>query len=255
MNDDALLSRLAPVTDEQAAAMVSRQALGELAEEIIGSSPDRPSAVPTDRPDRPGRPARSSRRKLTWAAASTLAAAAAVAVAVSVIATDGQPTRSGKTASGGSTAAGTATGPAQRPTSTSTSTSASTTLTAWTVTENRDGTLKVTIREMDNASGLQATLRADGARVVVTASLAWPAGCVEWRAGDYRMGDQVVQSENRTGLPSADGTEFLIKPSAIPAGALLWVGIGQTGKPGGVVGPPGPTGFGYLTASKACAGS
>jgi hypothetical protein len=106
MNDDALLSRLAPVTDEQAAAMVSRQALGELAEEIIGSSPDRPSAVPTDRPDRPGRPARSSRRKLTWAAASTLAAAAAVAVAVSVIATDGQPTRSGKTASGGSTAAG-----------------------------------------------------------------------------------------------------------------------------------------------------
>ena len=35
MNDDTLLSRLAPVTDEQAAAMVSRQALGELAEEII----------------------------------------------------------------------------------------------------------------------------------------------------------------------------------------------------------------------------
>jgi hypothetical protein len=128
-------------------------------------------------------------------------------------------------------------------------------LTAWTVTENRDGTLTVTIREMVNASGLQATLRADGAPVVVTDSLAWPAGCIEWRAGDYRMGDQVVQSENRTGLPSVDGTEFHIKPSAIPTGALLWIGISQTGKPKGVFGPSGPTGFGYLSPSKACTGS
>ena len=121
------------------------------------------------------------------------------------------------------------------------------------MTENPDGTLKVTIREMEDPSGLQATLRADGARVVVTASLAWPAACGEWRGGNYQMGDQVVQTENRTGLPSADGTEFLIKPSAIPAGALLWVGLSQTGKPAGVVGPPGPMSFGYLTAGEACA--
>jgi hypothetical protein len=89
---------------------------------------------------------------------------------------------------------------------------------------------------------------------VVTDSLASPAGCLEWRAGNYRMGDQVVQSENRTGLPSADGTEFLITPSAIPAGALLWIGISQTGKPKGVLGPTGPTRLGYLTPSKACTG-
>jgi hypothetical protein len=49
----------------------------------------------------------------------------------------------------------------------------------------------------------------------------------------------VVQTENRTGLPTADGTEFLIRPSAIPTGALLWIGIGQTGRPKGVVGLPG----------------
>ena len=123
------------------------------------------------------------------------------------------------------------------------------------MTENPDGTLKVTIRQMKDPAGLQATLRADGARVVVTASLAWPAACREWRGGNYRMGDQVVQTENRTGLPSANGTEFLIKPSAIPAGALLWVGLSQTGKPAGVVGPPGPMSFGYLTAGRACARS
>jgi hypothetical protein len=33
--------------------------------------------------------------------------------------------------------------------------------------------------ESEGPSGLQATLRADGARAVVTASLAWPAVCGE----------------------------------------------------------------------------
>ena len=108
---------------------------------------------------------------------------------------------------------------------------------------------------MENPAGLQATLRADGARVVVTASLAWPRACGQWRAGDYQMGDQVVQTAKETGLPSANGTEFSIRPSDIPAGALLWIGIGQTGKPKGVYGPPGPMSFGYLTADKACVGS
>jgi hypothetical protein len=73
----------------------------------------------------------------------------------------------------------------------------------------------------------------------VTASLAWPAACAEWRGGNYRLADWVVQTENRNGLPTADGTEFLIRPSAIPTGALLWIGIGQTGRPKGVVGLPG----------------
>jgi hypothetical protein len=236
MNDDTLLSRLAPVTDEQAAALVSRQALGELADEIIRITPHQPAATPARQPTRPVNP---TRRRVTWAAASAVAAGAAVAVAV--IASGGQP------ASGGRTAENATSGSSQRPTP-----AASTTLTAWTVTENRDGTLSVTIREMEDPSGLQATLRADRARVIVTASLAWPAGCSEWRGGNYTMGDQVVQTENRTGLPSANGTEFRIRPSDIPAGALLWVGLSQTGKPKGVVGTPGPMSFGYLTASEAC---
>src|SRR5580692_8692168 len=235
MNDDTLLSRLAPVTDEQASAMVSQRTLGELAEDIVRMAPHEAPAAPGRR----ARPASRTRRRLTWAAASALAAGAAVAVAVTVSA--GQP------APGGKTAQNAASGSSPRP-----APAASTRLTAWTVAENPDGTLKVTIREMKDPSGLQATLRADGARVVVTASLAWPAACGEWRGGNYRMGDQVVQTENRTGLPSADGTEFLIRASAIPARALLWAGLSQTRTPARVVGPAGPMGFGYLTATEAC---
>ena len=242
MNDDTLLSRLAPVTDEQAASLVSRQALGELGEDIIRSTPHQPAAAPARRRTWPVTP---TRRRLTWAAASAVAVGAAAAVAV--IASGGQPATGGQPGSGGKTGENAASGSSQRPSPTS-----STTLTAWTVTENRDGTLSVTIREMEDPSGLQATLRADGARVVVTASLAWPASCSEWRGGNYMMGDQVVQTENRTGLPSANGTEFRIRPSDIPAGALLWIGLSQTGKPKGVVGPPGPMSFGYLTANEAC---
>jgi hypothetical protein len=238
MNDDTLLSRLAPVTDEQASAMVSRRALGELAEDIARTPTHQPPAAPARRQ---ARPVSRTRRRLTWAAASALAAGAA---AVAITALAGQPAPSGRIAQNATS------GPSPKPTP-----AASTTLTAWTVTENPDGMLKVTIREMEDPSGLQATLRADGARVVVTASLSWPAACSEWRGGSYQMGDQVVQTENRTGLPSADGTEFLIKPSAIPAGALLWVGLSQTGKPNGVYGPPGPMSFGYLTAGQACARS
>jgi hypothetical protein len=239
MNDDTLLSRLAPVTDEQASATVSRQALGELAEDIVRTAPHQPPASPARRQ---ARPVSRTRRRLTWAAASALAAGGAAALAVTAL--GGQPAPAGNIAQNATS------GSSPKPTP-----AASTTLTAWTVTENPDGTLKVTIREMEDPSGLQATLQADGARVVVTASLAWPAACSEWRGGTYQMGDQVVQTENRTGLPSADGTEFLIKPSAIPAGALLWVALSQTGKPSGVYGPPGPMSFGYLTAGQACARS
>ena len=88
------------------------------------------------------------------------------------------------------------------PRSTQPAPSARPTLDAWTVTENRDGT-----------------------------------ACREWRGGNYTMGDRVLQNLNRTGLPTANGTEFLIRPSAIPGAALLWLGVSQTGKPNWRCGP------------------
>ena len=127
------------------------------------------------------------------------------------------------------------------------------TLTAWTVTHSGRW-LRVTIRQLADLPGLQATLRSDGARVVVTGSLAWPSSCSEWRNGNYRMGD-VVRMRNVTGLPSRDGSEFYINPAQIPAGALLFIGQSPVGKPSGVTGPPGPMALGYLTGTPACFGS
>jgi hypothetical protein len=222
MNDDTLLSRLAPVTDEQAAAMVSRHAVGELAEDIVRTPTRQPPAARHQ-----ARPVSRTRRRLAWAAGSALVAGAAAAVAVTAL--GGQPAPAGNIAQNATS------GSSPRPTPT-----ASTTLTAWTVTENPDGTLKVTIREMEDPSGLQATLRADGARVVVTASLAWPTACREWQGGNYQLGDQVVQTENRTGLPSADGTEFLIRPSAIPAGRCSGSASARPASPTASTAPLGP---------------
>jgi hypothetical protein len=127
------------------------------------------------------------------------------------------------------------------------------TVTAWTVTHSGRW-LRVTIRQLADLPGLQATLRADGARVVVTGSLAWPSACSPWRSANYQMGD-VIRMQNVTGLPSRDGSEFYIDPAQIPAGALLFIGQSPVGKPPGVIGPPGPMASGYLTDTPACFGS
>lgn len=132
--------------------------------------------------------------------------------------------------------------------------SISASLTAWSVTST-GGSVKVTIRQMINPQGLQAKLRADGVRVVVTPSLAWPAACHEWRGGHYRMGSNLIRLQDRSGLPSPGGTEFVLDPSQIPSGALLWLGLPPTGKPSGVVGPPGPMGSGLFAATQACLNS
>lgn len=121
MNDDTLMARLAPVTDEQASAMVSRQALGELAEDIARTPTHQPPAAPGRRQ---ARPVSRTRRRLTWAASSALAAGAAVAVAVTVSA--------GQQAPGGKAAQNAVSGSSPRPTP-----AASTRLTAWTVTRAR----------------------------------------------------------------------------------------------------------------------
>lgn len=126
------------------------------------------------------------------------------------------------------------------------------TLTAWTVTRSGHW-LRVTIRQLTDLPGLQATLRADGARVVVTGSLAWPSSCSDWRGGDYRLGN-VVRMRKVTGLPSRDGSEFYLNPAEIPAGALLFIGQSPVGKPSGLTGPPGPMTVGYLTDTPACFG-
>ena len=183
------------------------------------------------------------RSMLVGAAAVVAAAVAASGLAV---AAPGRPPAEANGQTGARPAA-------SRAASTQAQASKPATLTAWTVTHS-GRRLRVTIRQLADLAGLQATLRADGARVVVTGSLAWPSACSEWRNGTYRMGD-VVRMRNVTGLPSRDGSEFYINPAQIPAGALLFIGQSPVGKPSGVPGPPGPMALGYLTDTPACFGS
>ena len=183
------------------------------------------------------------RSMLVGAAAVVAAAVAASGLAV---AAPGRPPAEANGQTGARPAA-------SRAASTQAQASTPATLTAWTVTHSGRW-LRITIRQLADLPGLQATLRADGARVVVTRSLGWPSACSEWRNGTYRMGD-VVRMRNVTGLPSRDGSEFYINPAQIPAGALLFIGQSPVGKPSGVTGPPGPMALGYLTDTPACFGS
>jgi hypothetical protein len=179
---------------------------------------------------------RRARRRVVTAGATAVTAAAAAAVAVTVAAPAAAP----------HTPAAATGGASSRATTASPSKPSRVTLAAWTVTKMGDGTLKITIRQMHDPAALQATLRADGARVLVTDSIRSPAGCDEWKGGDYRMGD-VIRSATKTGLPSRNGLEFSLRPSDIPSGAALWMGID-----GSQVG--GVTAFGYVTATAVCLG-
>lgn len=208
-----------------------------LHEAIRGSFGDVRMLVPARTLEARGDRFRARRRMIT-AGATAVTAAAAAAVVVTVAAPAAAP-RTSAAATAGSSARATAAHSSQP---------SRAQLAAWTVAKMDNGTLKITIRQMRDPSALQATLRADGARVVVTDSLGQPAGCDEWKGGDYRMGDDVIRMANKTGLPSRDGLEMFLRPSDIPSGAALWIGMD-----GSQV--PGPTGFGYLTATAACLGS
>ena len=126
------------------------------------------------------------------------------------------------------------------------------TLAAWTVHESPTGEVQVTVYQMRDVAGLQARLRDDGVPAVVSSSLALPAGCTNWKDGNYSMGD-VITDATLSGLPAADGTEFAIQPADIPQGVLLWIGLAQSGAPAGSAGPSGPMATGYMADVPSCA--
>jgi hypothetical protein len=185
-----------------------------------------------------------ARRRMITAGAGAVTAAAAAALVVTVAAPVSAP-HSPAAARVGTSSRATTASPS---TPSKPAKPSGATLAAWTVTKLGDGRLKVTIHEMHDPSALQARLRADGARVLVTGSLAAPAGCDEWKGGDYYMGSDVIRMANKTGAPTASGLEMFIRPADIPSGAALWMGIDEA-----EVG--GATGFGYVTATTACLGS
>ena len=96
-------------------------------------------------------------------------------------------------------------------------------LAAWTVARQADGDITVTIREWRDPAGLQAALRADGLRVVVTPP-ANPA-CQPYTASTRVLNAIVQVQRPQTPQPPAqvreENTVLVIDPSAIPSGAGL----------------------------------
>jgi hypothetical protein len=90
-------------------------------------------------------------------------------------------------------------------------------LTAWTVVKQADGNVHVTIRELNDPSGLQARLRADGVPASVTCNGHKNRSCRGETGGANIM--QVFGIRHLvTAGPSSRDYVMVIHPSALPAG-------------------------------------
>ena len=135
-------------------------------------------------------------------------------------------------------------------------------LAAWTVAKHTDGDIYVTINELRDPAGLQATLRADG--LPVNVSFSGPPLSTSCRADDASK--DVLRAV--AGFKTSDGRAYLvIHPSALPSsvgvsifdepGARKPPAPPRTQGPGNL--PPGgitgPLAIGLVHQSRACTGS
>ena len=104
-------------------------------------------------------------------------------------------------------------------------------LAAWTVTKQADGTIRVTIREMNDPAGLQAELRADGVPASITLTGQENPSCRPYPADRALLRTIVTPAHESVPPPSASpwppGSNpemspivvLVIHPSALPSGA------------------------------------
>jgi hypothetical protein len=158
------------------------------------------SATPAERIISRSRAVRARRRVPCVAAAIGTAAAAAAAVTVAL-----SPT---PPAAGHPAASHPASGPAAK-------------LAAWTVARQADGSIRVTIRELRDAAGLQRVLRADGVPASVTfpgpenpACRNLPMPHPRWRPGLTH-----AQLSGGPVYPGPPPYALVIRPAALPPGA------------------------------------
>jgi hypothetical protein len=158
--------------------------------------------------------ARASRPRRLGLAATAAAAAAAVALAVAIHQPGAQPgTHPGGRAGGSS--------PAR--------------LAAWTVRHDPDGTIRITIRELRDPTGLQDRLRAAGvpANVVflrhdftpTTSTSAIPRACRPPRMSDAANAQlqEKIMPFPGPGMMAPGRAVLIIRPSAIPSGIGLFI--------------------------------
>jgi hypothetical protein len=101
-------------------------------------------------------------------------------------------------------------------------------LAAWTVAKQANGEIKITIRELSDASGLQSKLRADGVPANVSSSTQFDPSCQR-----YPMTQALFTSiyHVQRGVGSGN-TVLVIHPSALPSGAGAQIGASVDGRAG-----------------------
>jgi hypothetical protein len=101
-------------------------------------------------------------------------------------------------------------------------------LAAWTVAKQANGDIKITIRELSDASRLQSTLRADGVPANVSSSTQFDPSCQV-----YPMSQALFISiyHAQKGVGSGN-TVLVIHPSALPSGAGVQIGASVDGPAG-----------------------
>jgi hypothetical protein len=113
-------------------------------------------------------------------------------------------------------------------------------LTAWTVQKQQNGTIDVTIRDLQNLAGLEQKLKADGAPAEVISDKDYPAACVDYKAMKEDMASVITNGPSPAGITNGptvpDEYAFVIHPAAIPSGTKLLLDVTHliTGTSGGV---------------------
>jgi hypothetical protein len=108
-------------------------------------------------------------------------------------------------------------------------------LTAWTVQEQHNGTIDVTIGDLRNLAGLEQKLKADGVPAEVISGKRYPAACVDYKAMKEDMASVFTLAPRAT----ANGEfTFVIHPAAIPSGTRLLLATATTYA--GLADPPPP---------------
>jgi hypothetical protein len=177
-------------------------------------------------------------------AAGALAVALGAGLGVPALTSGGAATGG---AASGTTAGGTAAGGIE--------------LTAWTVAEQTNGSINVTIREMQDLPALNARLAADGARVVfglatTSAGEAPPAGCLPASAvqGTAGVTNQTAAQTAVDTISKAQSYSVVVNPAKIPAGDMVRVAAGEGGATGVAGSPSLPGLFTFMVPDTAGCG-
>jgi hypothetical protein len=91
---------------------------------------------------------------------------------------------------------------------------------AWTVQQQANGTIDVTIHDLLNLAGLQQNLNADGVPAEVISDAHYPAACVDREAMTADMASVIT-----LGPAVPHEYAFVIHPAAIPSGSKLLLDV------------------------------